>query len=83
MIIAFLLALIMEVTAEAKTVGRVVAYVLLPVILSLIVNTLFALIMPEEAATMSLSTAFLQRFGAAIIGLVMGKIVRVVTIGKR
>jgi len=84
MLIAFLLALIMEVVAEAKSVGKVAVYIILPVVLSLVVNTLFALIVPEQATTtISLVTALLQRLGAAIIGLVIGKIVRYVTVGKR
>ena len=82
MLIAFLLALIMETIAEVKSIGKLIAYILVSVILSLVVNTLFALIVPETATTLPLTTALLQRFGGSILGLIIGKIVRYVAIGK-
>lgn len=77
--IAFILALALEMIGEAKTVGRTIAYIIIAIFLSLILNTIFALAMPELAiTTVEIWTALWHRLLTAFSGFICGKIVRYV-----
>jgi hypothetical protein len=77
MIIAFILALVLELFAEAKTIPRALAYILVPIILSFLVNAIFALTAPElVVTTIALTVALWQRLVASFVGFITGLMIR-------
>jgi len=79
--LAFIIALMLELLKKAKTIGTAIKYIVVTDILTMLLSLIMALITPTEATELAMHIYVLVTTAYAVLGLIVGKILRAITRG--